>query len=643
MKLSADFAGASVWAAVMLSLALRYPSHGLLWITVLTVAPLLFGWVRAFGRGWATTTPAILIGVATLALVPWYRPGSLVATVSLGMPMLLFTPLLGAVRTGAGYREFLVSGTLLLLAVSLVDYYFGASQMGARTGRGHWMFLVVLTGMMTAAVSGGDGRRLADVAGWSAVGLALTLLLGGAVTGFQVWSSKSPGVMDRTTSSDAVVFKALFPSGPPAQVYWVDHRLDVQVDAYRWMTWGEFARQARKNGVMEPPAGTLLGAAKEASEMRMIPSPRRTRAYFIMPTASGAGKDVRLWGTVPSSRRIVYGAQERGFLGEVIDAPDYVADRLPSTGLARSTLLSSLPAEKEWRGRRAEDLLSIFNRTAELAPRTASLSDALRAESSSDREYTLKTLKWFARNLKYNFDFQSASRDDNLPDAVLFGTRKGVCRHFASAFATMMRQQGVPARVVIGWRGFGPMSRGGVVPVRDREAHAWTEVLLDGRWELIDPTAVVPVEKGIPESSSSGLSGMFRFLSPSSSREEMSVAGGLSAERPSRRLPEINGVLLAVALLSAFLGVVLWRWPRHPEREWRSLLHHASLRGWQVSASDGPRWAFGKMAPHLKDAESMRSVTGAMEQWAYAGAVADDGDLAMKIRFRTWAVIFRRA
>jgi hypothetical protein len=77
-------------------------------------------------------------------------------------------------------------------------------------------------------------------------------------------------------------------------------------------------------------------------------------------------------------------------------------------------------------------------------------------------------------------------------DDVLFDTKRGFCGHFASAYAMLMRAAGVPARVVTGYLGGEWNPVGAYFIVRQSDAHAWTEVWLDGRgWTRIDPTAVV--------------------------------------------------------------------------------------------------------------------------------------------------------
>ncbi len=79
-------------------------------------------------------------------------------------------------------------------------------------------------------------------------------------------------------------------------------------------------------------------------------------------------------------------------------------------------------------------------------------------------------------------------------DQFVFETRRGFCEHYASAFTFMMRAAGIPARVVTGYQG--AERNGDYYIVRQSDAHAWSEVWLDGRgWVRIDPTAAVAPER----------------------------------------------------------------------------------------------------------------------------------------------------
>lgn len=65
--------------------------------------------------------------------------------------------------------------------------------------------------------------------------------------------------------------------------------------------------------------------------------------------------------------------------------------------------------------------------------------------------------------------------------------RYGHCEYFASALVLLARSQNIPARMVTGFRVFEQTGNGWAI-VRDRDAHAWAEVWLDGQWQTVEPT-----------------------------------------------------------------------------------------------------------------------------------------------------------
>jgi protein-glutamine gamma-glutamyltransferase len=101
-------------------------------------------------------------------------------------------------------------------------------------------------------------------------------------------------------------------------------------------------------------------------------------------------------------------------------------------------------------------------------------------------------------------------------DDFLFNTRQGFCGHYASAFATLARAAGLPARVVTGYQGGEWNPIGAYYIVRQSDAHAWAEVWLDERgWTRVDPTAVVApdrLNRGFFESMPGGVSQTDRML-----------------------------------------------------------------------------------------------------------------------------------
>jgi hypothetical protein len=106
------------------------------------------------------------------------------------------------------------------------------------------------------------------------------------------------------------------------------------------------------------------------------------------------------------------------------------------------------------------------------------------------------------REEEFFYTLEPPALGDNPVDRFLFDTRQGFCEHYASAFAVMMRAAGLPSRIVLGYQGgeMNPVSD--YMIVRQSDAHAWTEVWLQGEgWLRVDPTAAVA-----PERINSGMS-----------------------------------------------------------------------------------------------------------------------------------------
>ena len=68
----------------------------------------------------------------------------------------------------------------------------------------------------------------------------------------------------------------------------------------------------------------------------------------------------------------------------------------------------------------------------------------------------------------------------------------GHCEYFASALALMCRSQGIPARVVVGYKGGEYNPTGQFYSVRQSDAHAWVEVFLEPRHLSYDLRAALP-------------------------------------------------------------------------------------------------------------------------------------------------------
>jgi protein-glutamine gamma-glutamyltransferase len=132
-------------------------------------------------------------------------------------------------------------------------------------------------------------------------------------------------------------------------------------------------------------------------------------------------------------------------------------------------------------------------------PRTRELAQTLRAQHPDDRDYIAAVLAMF-RDEGFVYTLTPPLLPTDPVDMFLFDERRGFCEHFASAFTLLLRDAGIPARVVTGYQGGEINPHGGYMIVRQSDAHAWSEAFVDGAWQRFDPTAAVApsrIERGI--------------------------------------------------------------------------------------------------------------------------------------------------
>jgi transglutaminase-like putative cysteine protease len=271
----------------------------------------------------------------------------------------------------------------------------------------------------------------------------------------------SPGSISRLAIEFEPAFRVRFEKKPPAQpaLYWRGPVLN-DFDGFTW-------RRARSKNYSAARL-TMLGPE---IRYRVTLEPSNQRWVFALDTVA------------QSPRLDVFMAHDRQL--SVLD---------PLTGTLSYDAVSHLATRNESSlstlGRRQETTLPL-----ERNPRARQLALDIRARTASDADFARAVLDWFRDNgLAYTLEPGVTSLDS--VDTTLFDSKRGFCGHFASSYAMMMRAAGVPARVVTGYLGGEWNPVGGYMIVRHSDAHAWTEVWLDGSgWTRIDPTAVVAPER----------------------------------------------------------------------------------------------------------------------------------------------------
>jgi hypothetical protein len=252
-------------------------------------------------------------------------------------------------------------------------------------------------------------------------------------------------------------------------------------------------------------------------------------------------------------------------------------------------------------------------------PRSRALARDL-VERHGDPQSIAQAMLTMFREQPFVYTLDPPKLADNAMDEFLFETRRGFCEHYASAFTLVMRAAGVPARVVTGYQGgeFNPL--GGYLIVRQSDAHAWSEIWIEGRgWLRVDPTAAVA-----PERIERGLIGAMGELEPVPGRlrdasnlwmqatlgwdtlndfwnervvrfnaaRQLDLLERLGVDDPDWRTLGLGMAASLAAFFVALSAYLAWRF-RPPARDWPARLHDVVRRrlvrrGLRPQASEGP-------------------------------------------------------
>ena len=273
----------------------------------------------------------------------------------------------------------------------------------------------------------------------------------------------SPGSISELTESDEIAMHVRFDGTPPPlpERYWRGPVLH-QFDGYTW-------RRLRAD-LGPPPALEFVGSGYRY-EVTLEPNTHGVFIALDMPRS------------IPEQPGTAYAAFDYTLLGAKASdsATSYELESFP-----QHRSLEPLPALV-----RALDLQLPRTRN----PRSLELARTLRAAAPSDRAYVQSVLDYLQQG-GFEYTLTPPLLGQNSVDDLLFNTHEGFCGHYASAFAMLMRAGGIPSHVVTGYLG-GEWNRfGKYLLIRQANAHAWTEVWLDGLgWLRVDPTAVVAPDR----------------------------------------------------------------------------------------------------------------------------------------------------
>jgi transglutaminase-like putative cysteine protease len=585
-----------VLASLAVAAAPHLP-HLPVWATLLTVAAFAWRWA-ADRRGWPLAprwVRLVVLAAAPLAVLGTYRT---LNGVEAGTSFLVLM---------AGVKLLETRGARDLTVLAFIAYFllYAALLRDQRLLALPYLLAgaVAVTAALMRVHAGSDGRPRgvllrAGALALQALPLALLLFvlfprLPGPVWGLASGESARtglgdemmPGEISDLSVSGEVAFRVRF-DGPlplPAQRYWRGPVLH-EFDGRRW---------TRPRGQAFPGQDVELLGDPVDYVITMEPTDRPWILALDMPSQWPDGEAFRTFDfQLVAPRRLTEVSSWR-----LRSHPRFVAGTSLPESVRRKGL--QLPPEGH--------------------PRSRALGRDLMARHGDPLGVARAMLTMF-REQPFVYTLDPPKLADNAMDEFLFETRRGFCEHYAAAFTLVMRAAGVPARVVTGYQGGEYNPIGGYLIVRQSDAHAWSEIWVEGRgWLRVDPTAAVAperIERGLIAAvgEAEPVPGRLREASPLWARvaltwdtvnalwnerivrfnaaRQMDLLERLGLRDPDWRTLGL-GMAASLALFFTVLSLYLaWR-HREPPRDWPARLHAVVVRrlrrrGLAPGATEGP-------------------------------------------------------
>ena len=145
----------------------------------------------------------------------------------------------------------------------------------------------------------------------------------------------------------------------------------------------------------------------------------------------------------------------------------------------------------------------------------------------------------------YSLNLSDIPEGEDAVEYFLSKNREGYCMHFASAGALVLRECGIPARYASGYivkaKDFKKNADGGyTASVKDRNAHAWVEIYLDGiGWVPIEMTPGFGTkESKLPTETKDKPAGQTQNENENDSDSETETQTETESESETEELPE---------------------------------------------------------------------------------------------------------
>jgi transglutaminase-like putative cysteine protease len=300
------------------------------------------------------------------------------------------------------------------------------------------------------------------------------------------------GAIGRIQQTDSIVMHVKMDARPPDDLKF----RGVALNNFDGRTWKDEATAIGEMPVGMPSNSGRFSLRKLQIQRRNLPSapqspgefhflryhivmePIGTDIVFLAPVAVELGGPFRAI-SVDNGGAVTN--IDRGRMTESYDAVSQLME--PSADKLRAASAEQYPPE----------FAAMYLQLADLDPRVRELAGQITANATSNYDKALAIEDYLQNHFGYTLQLPNTPPADPVAD-FLFVRKAGHCEYFASAMAVMLRSQGIPSRVVNGFRNGEYNDLTGSYIVRARNAHTWVEAYIPNYgWTSFDPTPADPL------------------------------------------------------------------------------------------------------------------------------------------------------
>ncbi|MBD3584959.1 DUF3488 domain-containing transglutaminase family protein [Salinimonas sp. HHU 13199] len=285
--------------------------------------------------------------------------------------------------------------------------------------------------------------------------------------------SMTPGDIAALTQSTDRVFTATFSQAlpPPQQRYW----RAMVLESFNGNTWtvSEYRKQQQ---LLSQFTTRTLEAEPQGNwaEYQLIIEPNASKWLYALDVSRPA---------------------DRASLTKVISNQDYSLSTVqPVMSKQLFDMQYNADAKKPLAANGIDTQLNLQLPVSGKNPRAKDWAQQLRHRYSDNNALVDAIMRYFA-DQNFSYTLTPGAMPEHPVDTFLFERQAGFCAHYASAMTYVLRETGIPARIVSGYQG-GEAITQNALSVYQYDAHAWVEAAPDGKtWERFDPTAMVAMSR----------------------------------------------------------------------------------------------------------------------------------------------------